>query len=466
MKKFCFLMALCVVTGSSYAFGIKGSDGSNGSPGVNGRNGEDVSVHASGEKRVFILNGTNGTNGQDADYGSNAYSCSYSEGYGNEYGADGGDGGNGGSGGDGGRGGDVVIYYTDIAKLKQITIENQGGYGAFGGRGADGGFGCQCHSSSWSLESCRTEQSCSTERVCEDTGTTRTQDGVTAPARVCHDRRTCTPVTSCTTDTYHCSDGSDGSHGRNGSDGVDGRWGQISLVRNLKKLPEQFPSGDFDVLELSTKEILLSKRIWKVKSGATELFSHDSVISDSYREFVRLATKKFKLVWKAESSVEKFKANRFKVSFDGFKVYFKDEGEDFLEYDVTEEEDTVIVTVTKAFKKEEVTKLKVDGTSGYGKNLVISIKDSAGVSTEVMNKVKLQFVHRSWLMWYVVYDKEVPAHALEITDDEIKIKVGELGILPKAIKRRKKVRFTVKVERSFGNNTTEIEEFFGPVKLY
>ena len=70
MKKLCFLMMLCVVTGSSYAFGIKGSDGSNGSPGVNGRNGEDVSVHASGEKRVFILNGTNGTNGQDADYGS------------------------------------------------------------------------------------------------------------------------------------------------------------------------------------------------------------------------------------------------------------------------------------------------------------------------------------------------------------------------------------------------------------
>lgn len=487
MKKHLVLMSLFMAAstnffgaleGRAFAFGVSGKDGARGSHGADGKQGEDIGVFANGEARQFYLNGSNGSLGGDGSSGSDAYACSYSEGYGNEYGASGGDGGDGGDGGAGGRGGDITVFYTDIAKIKSITLESQGGYGAPGGYGSTPGYGCECYSSSWSRESCHTEQSCSSTRVCEDTGTTHTQDGRTAPARVCHDHRVCRPVTSCSTNYYSCSDGSDGRKGSDGAQGKDGRWGRISLVKNLKKLPKEKSFVSFDVSSFVQGEAgaqesgekpataLLKKQIWKNKKGAKNLFAEGSLIQDSYREYVRLAERKLRLVWEASSPVEKFKGNKFFVEFDGEKFEIKTEGDDFLKYDVQEKAGETLVTVSEAFKKADIEKLKVQGTKGYGDNLVISIKDEAGLSSIVKSEIKLEFVHKSWFSWFVVYNETVPANALSFSDGEIKIHVGKLGIMYKAIKRRKKVRFTVYIKRSFGNNSTSVKEFYGPVKLY
>lgn len=464
MKKLLLFCTMLVVAQTGHGFGVSGSGGSDGRDGQNGKNGEDIAVMAL--PGTYYLNGTSASIGRDGSDGSDAFACSYSEGHSNEYGADGGAGGDGGDGGNGGRGGDATIFYSDLAELKSITIENQGGYGAPGGRGANPGYGCQCYSSSWSVQSCSTTESCTTTRVCEDTGETRTQGGRTAPARVCHDRRVCSPVTSCSTETYSCYDGSAGRSGRNGSHGGDGRWGLISLVKDIEELPGQFPSGTFDVTELAREEILLSKRLWKKKTGAKSLFHQSSLIQDSYREYVRLAQRDFRLVWKAQAPVENFIGNKFALSYDGEKLTFKDSGDDFLKYEVQELEDATVVTVTEAFKKDELINLEVAGTNGYGDKLVITVKDKAKLSHLVENKVKLQFVYKKWFTWWVVYDEVVPASALEITEDGIVIHVGKLGLEYSYIKKRRKVRFTVSIDRSFGNNTANIEEFFGPVKLY
>lgn len=218
--------------------------------------------------------------------------------------------------------------------------------------------------------------------------------------------------------------------------------------------------------KLLQKDVLLSKRLWINKTGARNLFAADSLIQDSYREFLKLAQARFRLEWKAQASIEKFKDTKFHLSFNGEKVSFKVQGEDFLKYETFIEDDTLVVAVTEAFKKSELTQLKVDGAQGHGNNLFIKIKDKAGLSRLVDNKVSLQFVHKSWFQWWVVYDQVVPAEALVIEAEQITIDASKLDLPYKAIKRGKKVRFTVKIERSFGNNKTVVEEFFGPIKLY
>jgi len=472
------LVLVCVLSGAhAFGFGYSGSDGSSGTDGYDGRNGEDIITIVDGSEQSFSLNGTNGTSGSNGSSGSSASSCYQDTGHSNEYGASGGDGGRGGDGGAGGRGGDLTFFYKDIKDLKNIFIENQGGYGAPGGYGSAGGYGCSCSTYSWShevcstSESCTTTESCSTERVCEETGATRTENGQTAPIRRCHDRRTCTPstscrpVTTCSNESYSCSDGSDGSSGRDGYHGQDGRYGHIKLVKNITELPGELLSLKTTFKEASSVDLEMAKQIWVSKSGIKSLLSENSNVSDSYSEYSHLATRKFRFVWAAKRSMDEFNSLAIELSYDGEKINFSLPKELFIEKEVEQVDGITIVTVTKLFKKDELEKLKISETKSYGKKLQLLVKDEAGVSSDVETKVRLQFVHKKLLSWYVVYDKEVPAKNLDITDDKIIVNVGELGIPSEYIKKNKRVRYTLWIGRKFGDNSTTVNLHQGKIKL-
>lgn len=478
-----FKMFLCValcafITTNVFAFGSSGSDGSNGRDGKNGIDAESKIIAAFEGSFELILNGTNGSLGGNATAGSSAYNCYQSTGFSNEYGASGGDGGIGGDGGRGGDGGATTIFYKSISDLKNIYIENQGGFGAQGGYGASGGYGCSCSTYSWTktrcenVERCTTSQNCSTRRVCTDTGTTRTQDGRTAPARVCHDRRTCSPTRSCSTDrvckdySFSCSSGSNGRTGRDGYKGRDGYWGKIRLIKDIEELPIETPSSTISLVEASKFDVELSKQIWESKTGIKEFLAEGSVVSGDYSEFIKLAERKFRLVWSVERPVSDFPKMEFALNFDGEKVNFKIKGEAFLQYTTQEVEGVTIVEVTNAYKTSEIKNLEIYDTRGNGDDLVIVIKDSESISHLVKTEVSLQFVYKPFIgFWQVVFDEKVKKEFVNIYPDRIEILVGKLGINPKFIKRKKKVRYTVKLKRSFGNNSTSLELFQSKIKL-
>jgi hypothetical protein len=469
-----FMKSLCLVAFivplfslNAFGFGYSGSNGSDGYSGRDGSDGQDVTIVSTAQSQSYLLNAFDATSGGNATSGSNAGSCSFSQGHSNEYGADGGDGGDGGLGGDGGNGGNVTVFYENLTLLKNIYIESKGGLGAPGGYGASSGHGCGCSTSSWTLESCSTTQSCTTTRVCETTGETRTDGGVTAPVRVCHDRRTCNPVTSCTNKSYSCYPGKSGVSGRDGYNGQNGTYGTIKLVKNLSEIPVEIPQTSLGLVELSQNDVTLSKQIWENRSGANHLFANGSNITNSYSEFIELSEGSFKLVWKAARSIDDFSETKVHLSFDGDKTNFKLEGEDFFKFESTNVGTDTILTVVEAYKKSEISNLVIESTKGHGDNLRIKIKDKSMLSLLIKTGLSLQFVYKPrFLRWRVVYDKEIPASALEITEGEIVINVGKLGINPKFIKRKRKVRFTLNINRAFGDNSTNVKLFQSPIKLY
>lgn len=138
----------------------------------------------------------------------------------------------------------------------------------------------------------------------------------------------------------------------------------------------------------------------------------------------------------------------------------------FIESTTVTEGDLTILTITNIFTKTEIEMLRLLKPKGHSKNLKITVQDEAGISNIVKTQVALQFVHKKFLFWYVVYDKEVPTEALDITADQITINVGELGIPTQYYKRKKKVRYTLKVIRTFGDKSTKVELFQGAIKLY
>lgn len=466
MKQIKLFFALCVTLGMTQAFGFgySGSDGSNGSDGSDGRNGQDIVTVADGSEQNYIINGTNGTDGGDASAGSSASSCYHDTGRSNEYGASGGDGGRGGDGGDGGRGGDVTIFYKDINQLKNIFIEAIGGYGANGGYGASGGYGCRCSTYSWSHESCSTSQQCTTTESCS-----RSRDcdseGNCRMVRTCTPSTSCRDVTSCSDTYYSCSDGSDGSSGRDGYNGSNGRLGKVKIIKDITELPAEFISTTMTFEEAIKVDMEFAKQIWESKTGMKALLAAGSVVNDTYSEYSHLATRKFRFIWGAKRSMDEFKKAKVKLSFDGKTVSFKLPGDLFIRKEVKELDGVTQVTVTKIFKKDELEKLKIEKTTGHSKRLQITVDDAAAVSTEVETKVHLQFVHRKMLRWFVVYDQEVPADKIQIVDNKIVINVGELGIPRKFIKRKKRVRYTLNISRSFECQSTKVKLHQGKIKL-
>ena len=198
---------------------------------------------------------------------------------------------------------------------------------------------------------------------------------------------------------------------------------------------------------------MLSKQIWESKSGAKKLFATNSAIRNGYSEFVKLAKGSLSLIWEAKRN--------------GEKVSFKVSGEDFLQYETKVEGTKTNVIVKQAYKKSEISNLNIESTKGYGEKLKIKIADKAMLTELIKTSVKLQFVYKPRLLgWRVVYDKTVPADALELTAEGIVINVGKLGINPKFVKRKRKVRYTVWVGRSFGNNSTKIKLHQSKLKLY
>lgn len=501
MGKLTLAFGVLFLTLNAFGFGYSGSDGSDGRRGQNGVSGDDVTIYADGSTQYYDLNGTNAGPGADGQNGGHASSCYQPTPRSDVYGADGGDGGDGGSAGTPGRGGDALVFYSTASELSAIMIEAQGGYGNYGGRGSYGGSGCACSTYSWSHRICSTTQSCTTRRVCEpddddDNGRGNGRGGVgrgngngngrggngrggrgrrgsggrgnekSIAAQNCRDVRTCTPVTTCSNVSYRCFDGDNGRDGRSGSNSSDARMGTLRLVKGLDALPSQSPHGSSDLARLETTPISLSKRIWANKSGAKALFAAGSIIRNEYQEFVRLSKKDIVLKWSAPVSIANFSKNRLEASFDGYNTSYKLVGEDFLEHKSYDQGDKLVVEVTRAFKKDQMSDLKIKSLTGTESNVKLEIEDKALMSEIVKTKIKLTLKSKRWLLGNkTAFEGYVPSSAMTIVEDKITIHIGKLDMDMKWLKRKRKVEVNLVIERSFAGKSDVSNLSHGPVKL-
>ena len=406
-----FLISISIATPlQATEFGNSGVDGRSGPSGRDGRSGQELTLQALGASGSYDISGSNGENGLQGEPGHSATSCSHPRPNYDLNGARGGDGGRGGAGGKGGNGGAVTVYFSDIQALKSLYIRGTPGAGGYGSWGGRGGEGCYCQISQWTV------------------GTGADQK------------------------TYYCRNGYRGSDASQGDYGARGSYGRLVLVNQLTPVLPETPSYQFDMSTMETKVLNLSRNHWQSKSGGASLFQSGSDVANNYALYVGRTEMTLGFRWEVARPVADFKGKTMRVQLDTEtpKVYVA--GGLWVNGALEDVEGKKTYVFKSVVNSNEIAYLQFSSFAGVGTDHAISIKDSAGVSSILNNKIHLTYYTAENGAYKTQYDADVPADKVLITPKEIKVLVGALGIKPEALKRGTQAYAKVLVTRSLGSN--------------
>jgi hypothetical protein len=413
---------------ASRDYGTDGSSGSDGRPGRDGQQGQSQTVFANGSPINLDLSGKNGQDGEDGERGSRA-SCSHQpDDVSHDIQAtDGGRGGNGGKGGDGGNGGLLTVYFNNLEDLKTILVRASGGESGRGGRGAAGAQGCNCHKSSWKIETC--------------TGT---------PGN---------PDYKCSKKTYRCTDGRDGSYGSNGSDGRRGSLGRLDIVKSKNTLASDNPEISIPISELASKQFTVSKNKWNIRTGAAAILAPGSIINDEYREFDKRLEASFLLQWQDKQPISSYteKAtislndnNQVNISFPE-NLWF--DGISKTEGNVTK------YTLNYAIPRQDVTRLAVSNFSDSGQNLNLKLVDlgrrSDIINTQFRIKYSIQEDYERSNDYQQVYKGDIASELVTREFNQFTLALGKLQIPSQALRSGAKVNIELQITRSLGQRSAK-----------
>jgi hypothetical protein len=465
-------------------FGIPGAPGAAGSNGYSGANGQSVSVVASGQPQNFNLRGQDGGNGGNGQPGGHAQECRQPPPVRADFfGAPGGSGGNGGYGGNGGSGGSVTVYYSDIANLKQISVDATPGRGGNAGYGANGDNGCGCERHEWFVP----VQVCHQENppvhhdsfAQADTGHGAPAPGHSnppapgpkpapapqpepkpvpqpqpAPAPVPPPQ----PITVCETvpERHVCVDGRSGDNGSNFSGGSAGQYGSATLNQSLTPLTPTNPSASAQVGSLPSQTTLTTDN-WASAPGAGALFAPGSQISDTYQYWAGRKTVQTSVVWNASTPQSSCTSQAIGVQVNGAGQVSAniENGTVWAQLSVNYAADgSATVSVDKAVPANEATQL-AGSISGSDSGLVEVLNDAAKVSTLVDTQIQAKVSTPGFLgIMTSRFNGVVPANMLSVNDSSIVIDIGKLPGLPSGdIKKGKKVKIELTVTRSLGGQS-------------
>ncbi|MGK5087069.1 hypothetical protein WDW86_05885 [Bdellovibrionota bacterium FG-2] len=418
------LFALAAQSPQAFAFGYEGSSGWSGRSGHSGDSGPDLTVFADGSSGIYNLSGADGSDGEDGMPGQDAGGC-YPEHrpHYNIWGASGGDGGRGGSGGNGGSGGDITIYFEKFEDLKKIGIVSKAGRAGRAGRGTQGGRPCSCFEGLWTVTQCNNQ-------------------GL-----------------NCGQITYSCTNGRMGYDGADGVPGVSGSQGSAILIKSNSALLPTTQSGYFPLGTLGMgREITLSENLWSSQGGALGLFAPGSALSDVYSFFEGRVARKAQVVWNADRPSSDFSGETISAYLGGGKVRFAVPSSLWAETAQVDQGEGSSLSVSKAFKEEEIGQVTLQALEGREANLVLKFEDQQGISSLVKTRVHLEIAVKHLLVFYSTRFKgDVPAQFVSSDGKQIEVELGKL--IPNAskwLKEGKKVRIRATLTRSFGGRSIEV----------
>lgn len=435
----------------TYVFGDSGYSGSSGSSGYDGRDGADIEIVARGQNENFDLRGSDGgdgSRGQDGDDARNCYQrC---ETY-NLTGAPGGDGGDGGRAGSGGDGGSVLVYFDNVANLKNVLVDSTPGRAGYPGEGSRGGRGCQCSDREWTRRVCHQEKYERT--VCTPANCNPKETGCTCKREeyweeVCEHR------------TFYCSDGNDGRDGSYGQRMSDGSYGAISIVPRLEPLEATTPNLSLLVQNATSVNYTLTRHEWDNKSGATALFANGSRIRNDYTQYAGKTVKTVSFNWNdKQRGVEYYPNQSIAIG-----LYSKPAlvNVDFPSsvlalYSLSVDGDHTTVSVSKTMRPDELVKVRVDEMYGSETSLTMVLLDDANVSDAAKTKI---YIKSGWdLEGGGEWKAWVPDHLITSEPGKISINIGRLpGIKAKKIKKYfgEKCEFEMQVVREFAGQSTQL----------
>ncbi|MFS4458542.1 hypothetical protein [Bdellovibrio sp. HCB2-146] len=417
--KFSILFLSCILAATqSFAFGTKGQDGSSGDDGRRGTDGQDIQVFAQNLTGLmtYHLNGTDAGDAEEGRDGESAYACSYFEDDENIVGADAGDGGNGGDGGRGGDGGSALIYYSDISQLKNLYISavpGKGGYGARGGRA--GRDGCRCNRRSWEV------RKCSNEWVPDDRPPQYDPDGKPVPRspiwkEVCHEEQ------------FYCTDGRSGSNGREGSDGSRGNYGALTLVKSNSELLPEAGGGYVAINKLSAAEptsTTLTENIFESKKGAISLLAPGSIVSDTYREFVRRAEENVQIIWASPKDPATFSGSVY-VGIGNGQVSFQVMSNELLISETKDEGNMHSLIIKEAYKLADFAQVSLKKShSGKRTQIIVTAPTPRRELVKDTYSVRIKYVR--WLLPdKYVYSGAIPPELVQKGAEQTIVNLGKL----------------------------------------
>lgn len=408
-------------------YGDPGDSGADGRNGRDGQTGISRTIMADGTAQYLDLSGKDGSNGERGERGERAWCGSQPHNPRHDLrAADGGDGGDGGQGGDGGNGGQLTVYYTDPANLRLLTVNARGGRGGLGGDGGDGAAGCRCNRRDWTVETC--------------SGTPGSPDY------------------RCTEERYVCRDGRYGDDGERGADGQDGAVGRLRLVPQMEPLPADQPQVSLALQDFTDQPVALSRHLWAAKTGALNLLAPDSVMADSYEDYVGQVNGQLAIAWQAPRPLSPF-ANTPAIATiqpDG-RIAVNVSDAVWIDGSLSQEGGNATYTITGAVAASDAARLAWGGVDGQGANLTATVIDLGRESDYVQTQFHLRLEitdddprDNRRPRYSTLYEDTIPAEQVNRQADRFILAVGQLPI---RLRSGQYARVNLEVERSLGTHS-------------
>lgn len=413
-------------------FGHSGEAGRDGRPGQDGRSGVAANTIADGNPASFVLSGESGGPGEDGEAGYRPRCADQPRDVAHHLqAAHGGNGGNGGQGGQGGNGGDLTVYYRDLAQLQRLSVTAVGGQGGRGGRGGQGTLGCRCPVRQWEQQTC--------------TGT---------PGQSNY---------RCQTQRYRCSDGRTGAQGNFGADGRTGEDGQLWLVNQLDPIQPDNPAQSARLSALANQSFPLSRNLWETRSGANGLLAPGSRVRDSYQVYTGRVAGTVQLAWQAARPISGFDRESLTAEIQADGTLAATFSEDlWADYSTQRQGDVMTLTIHRAVRRQDATRLAWGGTQGQGPNLRVIVLDlgneSAFVDTQfrVTLRTTTDDLRESRNPRYTTaYEAILPTEQVVLNNNRFELALGQLPIDARALRPGTYAQLEITALRSLGSHSAE-----------
>lgn len=386
-------------------------------------------------------------------------------------------------GGPGGDGGVLTVYYTDLDNLRQVYVDASGGHGGAGSRGIDG-FTCPPPPP-------ETPEVVSPEAVSPEINLPETNledlfppspsfepppginideilsppaipqsDGDLPEQSLAKELKSSASLTAQTVTPFPVSrsipSGCRRVSARTGGRGRDGNVGHLRLVNQQEPLPLERSRVTKTLSDLTSQTFELSKHVWRERRGAVDLLAPESIIADTYLEFVERLEATAQLDWQADRAIEEFEDQQASLSLENDGRISLSLTEDLWPLTDTQYQDELATVIVQDFiPADEVTELAPGLMGRDGNSLTFSVIDLAGHSEVLYTDFHLHYrsgtSHSSRPRWQTRYEGEIPAELVTRDHNRFVIDLSQLPIEAQYQRSGTPVNIEITATRSLGD---------------
>ena len=287
---------------------------------------------------------------------------------------------------------DILITYSDLSLLKNISLNQAGGKGSAGGQGGAGSAGC--------------------------------------------------------------FGGKHGEAGKAGLKGHDGSLGHIYLVPDDIQFETEETTQVLSVFEFVRSDVILTEHFWNISSGAKELFAKDSIISDYYYSYKHSKKYYVSINWQASKPIEDFSKTKMAMTIRDEKLDVSVYSGGVLDYYVVRSEDHFELIIYDALLSNQLEALSLGKFKRSGENLTLVVKEKYRPRVSIDTRFVISiYEYISGTEHRYIGQYEIPDKLVEHIDRNFYLNVGRLNFSPVYKRRKQKLFIYLSIYRKIQDQT-------------